>query len=63
MKINITDKEIAKGFYNMYINCIQYNEQLEKQNLEKQNLEKLNCNEYYKRFKFYVEKYMDSKNK
>lgn len=57
MKINITDKEFAKGFYNMYINCIQYNEQL-----EKQNLEKLNCNEYYKRFKFYVEKYMDSKN-
>lgn len=60
MKLNITDKDMARLFYHMYTGCLQYNKQHEK---DKNTELKLDCNEFYNHFKFYAEKYIDSKNK
>lgn len=52
-KENNTDKELAKLFYNLYIGCIAYKDKKEENNI--------NCNEYYDKFKFFSEKYVDKK--
>jgi len=51
------DKEMAELFYNMYTGCVKFKHQKEKQNSEK----KINCDEYYNKFKFFTEKYIETK--
>ena len=51
------DKEMAELFYNMYTGCVKFKHQKEKQNSEK----KINCDEYYDKFKFFTEKYIETK--
>lgn len=51
------DKEMAELFYNMYTGCLKFKQQKEEQNSEK----KINCDEYYNKFKFFSEKYVNSK--
>ena len=51
------DKEMAELFYNMYTGCVKFKKQKEAQNSEK----KINCDEYYDKFKFFTEKYIEKK--
>ena len=51
------DKEMAELFYNIYIDCLKYKFNYEKQNSSR----KISCHEYYDKFKFFAEKDVDSK--
>ena len=57
MKNKNSDKEMAELFYNMYMGCLNFILQKEQKNSDK----KINCDEYYDKFKFFAEKYIDSK--
>jgi hypothetical protein len=53
------DKEMSQLFYNMYINCLKFKNEKEK---EYQNYsKKINCQEYYDKFKIFSEKDIDTK--
>ena len=51
------DKEMATLFYDMYLGCLKFKQQ---KNEEKSN-NKITCDDYYDKFKFFNEKYMNSK--
>lgn len=52
-----SDKEMAELFHHMYIDCLKYKFKNEEQNSSR----KIGCDEYYDKFKFFAEKYIDSK--
>ena len=49
-----SDKEMAELFYRMYMGCITIKKEYSFDR-------KLGCKEYYDKFKFFAEKYIDSK--
>lgn len=57
MKNKNSDREMAELFYNLYMGCLNFKHQKEKKISNK----KINCDEYYDKFKFFAEKYLDSK--
>lgn len=57
MKNKNSDKEMAELFYNVYMGCLNFKLQKELKISDK----KINCDEYYDKFQFFAEKYIDSK--
>jgi hypothetical protein len=52
-KTSDSNKEMSKLFYNLYIGCVKYKVKNEEKNIK--------CDEFYDKFKFFSEKYADSK--
>lgn len=50
---NKETKAMAELFYNMYIGCLKFKEQNPKKSIT--------CDEFYKKFTFFAERYVDSK--
>lgn len=57
---NNSDKEMAELFYNMYMACIK----TKQENTLKYSVDRhLGCKEYYDKFQFFAEKYIDDKDR
>jgi hypothetical protein len=57
MKNKNSNKEMAELFYNLYVGCLKFKLQKEQKKSDKI----INCHEYYDKFQFFAEKYIDDK--
>lgn len=66
MKNNSDDKELAIIFYDFYYICMKYNDEKMLSKIEKKNKnykKEIDCGMYFNGYKFFIEKYINDRNR